>query len=269
MPIKSSSFSPVYNTNTNGDLVVEVLNSSSGSAALPPNAATATNQTTTNNLLSPIGMDVNNLKSNVASILPFLGLDVTAIRALLPASLGAKTAANSLSITPASDAIFSVTQATPPAFLFETIIQRAANTTTYAINDVYGAAFELVSNPAPSTGQFLIITDIEILWNTTTMPSGMSSFALYLYRTPPSAVADNGAFSIPVPDRVAVIYPSGILLNAFTPRGGGVISAQVNNLNLVVKLTGTSLFAYLVTLGSFTPATPSETAIIRMRALAA
>jgi hypothetical protein len=192
------------------------------------------------------------------------------IRAQIPASLGVKTAANSLSITPASDAIFSVTQATPPAFLFETIIQRAANTTTYAINDVYGAAFELVSNPAPSTGQFLIITDIEIIWNTTAMPSGMSSFALYLYRvTPPSAVADNGAFSIPVPDRVAVIYPSGILLNAFTPRGGGVISAQVNNLNLVVKLTGTSLFAYLVTLGSFTPSVPSETAIIRMRALAA
>jgi hypothetical protein len=109
MPIKSSSFSPVYNTNTNGDLVVEVLNSSSGSAALPPNAATATNQTTTNNLLSPIGMDVNNLKSNVASILPFLGLDVTAIRALLPASLGAKTAANSLSVTPASNATFTLT----------------------------------------------------------------------------------------------------------------------------------------------------------------
>jgi hypothetical protein len=103
MPIKSSSFSPVYNTNTNGDLVVEVLNSSSGSGALPPNAATATNQTTTNNLLSPIGMDVNNLKSNVASILPFLGLDVTAIRALLPASLGTKTAANSLAVTLASD----------------------------------------------------------------------------------------------------------------------------------------------------------------------
>jgi hypothetical protein len=192
------------------------------------------------------------------------------IRAQIPASLGVKTAANSLSITPASDAIFSVTQATPPAFLFETIIQRAANTTTYAINDVYGAAFELVSNPAPSTGQFLIITDIEILWNTTTMPSGMSSFALYLYRvTPPSAVADNGAFSVPIGDRTAIIYPNGILLNAFTPRGGGVISAQVNNLNLVVKLTGTSLFAYLVTLGSFTPSAPSETAIIRMRALAA
>ena len=107
MPIKSSSFSPVYNTNTNGDLVVEVLNSSSGSETLPPNAATATNQTTTNNLLSPIGLDVNNLKSNVAAILPFLGIDVTAIRALLPASLGAKTAANSLSVTLATDGVAS------------------------------------------------------------------------------------------------------------------------------------------------------------------
>jgi hypothetical protein len=129
MPIKSSSFSPVYNTNANGDLVVEVLNNtdnSSNSQSLAPNAATATTQATeigylvnldgnvttiSNNVISlgtkvtTINANISNIKDNVASVLPFIGLDTTAIRAQLPASLGAKTAANSLSVTLATDGV--------------------------------------------------------------------------------------------------------------------------------------------------------------------
>ena len=71
--------------------------------------ATAANQVTANNFLSPINSNVSNIKDNVANVLPFIGLDTTAIRAQLPASLGAKTAANSLSVTPASNATFTLT----------------------------------------------------------------------------------------------------------------------------------------------------------------
>jgi hypothetical protein len=129
MPIKSSSFSPVYNTNANGDLVVEVLNNtdnSSNSQSLAPNAATATNQSTeigyllsvdtkitsTNADLSlvkttvaTINSNVSNIKDNVASVLPFIGLDTTAIRAQLPTTLGPKTSSNSLAVTLSTDSI--------------------------------------------------------------------------------------------------------------------------------------------------------------------
>ena len=189
----------------------------------------------------------------------------------LPATLGAKTSANSLSITPASDAVFSVTQApVTPAFLLTSTIQRAANTTAYTANDVYGASFELISSPAPASGQWILITDIEIIFNIAALPSGMAGFQLYTYGvTPPSAVADNGAFSLPTGDRSAIIFPNGISLGSATlARGGGSVVAQANNINVACKLTGTSLFAYLVTLAAFTPAAVSETATIRMRALA-
>jgi len=55
--------------------------------------------------LGTIDGNVSNIKDNVASVLPYIGLDTAAIRAQIPASLGAKTAANSLSVAIASDAI--------------------------------------------------------------------------------------------------------------------------------------------------------------------
>lgn len=215
---------------------------------LPTGASTSALQTTGNTSLSSIDTKL-----------------------ILPTSLGAKTSANSLSITPASDAVFSVTQApTTPAFLFTSTITRAANTTAYTANDVYGASFELISSPAPASGQWILITDIEIIFNIAALPSGMAGFQLYTYGvTPPSAVADNGAFSVPSGDRSAIIFPNGIPLgSAALARGGGSVVAQANNINFACKLTGTSLFAYLVTLAAFTPAAVSETATIRMRALA-
>jgi hypothetical protein len=179
--------------------------------------------------------------------------------AQLPSSLGAKTSANSLSVVNAADII--------PAYLSTATITRAANTTAYTANDTYGAAFELTNIGA--SGSFVMVTDIEIIFNLTALPSGMAGFALYPYLvTPPSAIADNGAFSIPSGDRASVLSPNGISLSASLARGGGSVVAQANNLNLVYKLTGTSLFAYLVTLGAFPPAANSETATIKVRAIA-
>ena len=157
-----------------------------------------------------------------------------------------------------------------PAFLFTSTIQRAANVTAYTANDVYGAAFELVSATAPIAGQWIIITDIEIIFNFVALPVGMAGFQLYTYGvTPPSAVSDNGAFSLPSGDRASIIFPKGISLgNAELARGGGSVVMQANNINVAAKLTGVSLFAYLVTIGAFPPAAASETATIRVRAIA-
>ena len=177
----------------------------------------------------------------------------------LPPALGAQPSANSLSFVQATDIA--------PAYQSTATITRAANTTAYTANDTYGAAFELTGLGA--SGAFVMVTDIEIIFNISALPSGMAGFALYPYLvTPPSAIADNGAFSIPSGDRASVLSPNGISLSASLARGGGSVVAQANNLNLVYKLTGTSLFAYLVTLAAFTPAAVSETATIKVRALA-
>lgn len=231
-------------------------------AATPTvNIGTAPNLTVTSNAGANLNTSLLALES---------GGNLAAISGKLPSTLGAKLSANSISIAPASDAIFSVTQApTTPAFLFTATIQRAANTTAYTANDVYGGVIELISSVAPTTGQWLIITDIEIIFNLTALPTGMSGFQLYTYGvTPPSAVTDNGAFSVPSVDRSAIILPNGISLSAALARGGGSVVAQANNINIAVKLTSTSLFAYLVTLGAFTPAAVSETATVRVRAIA-
>ena len=68
-----------------------------GTVSLPADAATATNQTT------EIGYVVN-LDGNVTTI----SNNVIDLKSRLPASLGAKTAANSLSVTPASNATFTL-----------------------------------------------------------------------------------------------------------------------------------------------------------------
>ncbi len=242
--------------------------------------------------LAAIDGNVSNIKDNVASVLPFIGLDTAAIRAQIPASLGAKTAANSLSVAIASDAIAygsgNVTAATQrvtlasdgaavtslqsiqnnvdrttAAYRSQASLTRGANTTTYAVNDVMFGVFELTNMAA--NGGFLLISDIRFMMNIAYTPSGLGNLRLFLYSvTPPSAIADNGAFSLPSGDRASLLIPEGISLG--TPRlanGGGtlVLSPSIRPTPLV-KLTGTSLFGYIVTEGAWVPQANSETATL-------
>lgn len=157
----------------------------------------------------------------------------------------------------------------PPSYVFSATVTRL-NTTAYIANDVYGGAFELAPiGTAPSAGSSIILTDIDIIWALTAVPSGMGSFVLYPYSvTPPSAIADNGAFSLPSGDRASILYPSGFSVTASLARGGGSVVGQSNNINVVMNLTSSSFFAYLVTTGAFTPAANSEQFTVRVRALA-
>jgi hypothetical protein len=142
-------------------------------------------------------------------------------------------------------------------------ITRAPNTTAYAANDVYGGAFQLVA--AGPTDGFIYLRNIAIEFNITALPSGMGDFFLYLYNaTPPSAIADNGAFSLPTGDRAACLTPEGLALTtASLARGGGTVVLETAfSPAPLYKLgsTTTSLWAYLVTGSAFTPAANSETA---------
>ena len=147
-------------------------------------------------------------------------------------------------------------------------ITRAANTTAYTANDVYGTVFEL-ANIGPSGG-FVFLNSLDIIFNITALPSGMGAFAVYLFNaTPPSAITDNLPYSLGSGDRETIITLNGISLIASLARGGGSVVAESLNINQLFKLaTGsTSLWGYLTT-AAFTPAANSETATIRARSFA-
>jgi hypothetical protein len=138
-------------------------------------------------------------------------------------------------------------------------VTRAANTTPYTANDVYGGAFEL-PNIATDGGSF-ILNQVRFIFNISAVPSGFNAFRLYLFNiSPPSAVADNGAFSLPAGDRASCLTPDGLSGNASLAVGGGSVVMNISDINRIYRLAdgSTSLYLYLVTLGGFTPAAPSE-----------
>lgn len=135
-------------------------------------------------------------------------------------------------------------------------ITRPANVTAYAAGDVLGGAFE-IPTIGPSGGQ-LMITSVDLAAYITATPAGMTSFRMYLYSaTPPSAIADNGAWDLPSGDRSVFV---GFVDIPSMADIGSTVFAQIDAVNKQCKTgTGsTSLFAYLVTNGGFTPAANSE-----------
>jgi hypothetical protein len=147
----------------------------------------------------------------------------------------------------------SVTQTTV-AFDVATTITRPANTTAYTANDVLGGALDLgVLGPS---GAAVMITSLQLEADIAAVPSGQTSWIVHLYNvTPPSAIADNGAFDIASGDRAS--YLGQIPLAALVDQGS-TLYVESNIINKQVKLSGTHLFAYLVTVGGFTPNANSE-----------
>jgi len=135
-------------------------------------------------------------------------------------------------------------------------LTRTADTNAYTANDVIGAAtgstaaLEFTSM-GPSGGR-VIITSIAIQINETAVPSGMTGMRLHLYNvTPPSALGDNVAWDLPAGDRASYLG----FIDFGTPVDlGSTLYIATDGVNKQVKLAGTSIFAYLTTIGAHTPA---------------
>lgn len=144
--------------------------------------------------------------------------------------------------------------ATSVGFDVATAITRPANTTTYTANDVVGGALDL-GVLGPSAGS-VMITSVQLEGDIAAIPSGQTSWVLYLYSvTPPSALADNAAFDLSSGDRASFLraVPITTLVDV-----GATLIVEIDNLNKQVKLAGTKLFGYLVTVGGFAPNANSE-----------
>ena len=140
-------------------------------------------------------------------------------------------------------------------------ITRTADTAIYAANDVVGAATGSTAcveftDMGPIGGRVRIrSSSLEV--DASAVISGETSYRLHLYNiTAPSALGDNAAFDLPSGDRASYLG----FLDLGTPADlGSTLYIETNNINKVVKLAGTSLFGYLVTVGTFTP----ESATVR------
>jgi hypothetical protein len=164
-------------------------------------------------------------------------------------AFGQTTKSASLPVTLASDtgtlAINQVSSAYDVALSFS----RPADTTAYTGNDVVGGALTFAS-VGPSAAS-VMVTGVQLEVDVAAVPSGMTTFRLYLYGvTPPSALADNAVWDLPSGDRASFLG----FIDVGTPVDlGSTLYVEVNGVNKQLKLASANLYAYLVTAGAYTP----------------
>ncbi len=146
----------------------------------------------------------------------------------------------------------------------QTTVTRPANTTPYGAGDVVGGAIQF-STIGPSGGQ-IVITGADLRIDVAAIPSGMTTFRLYLYNvTPPSAIADNSAWDLPSGDRASFLgyIDLGTVLDLVA-----TLFVENDSVQKKILLSGSAnVFGYLVTAGAFTPAGNSEVYTPRLQAI--
>lgn len=141
---------------------------------------------------------------------------------------------------------------------------RPANTTAYAAGDVVGVAdVNTAANAGSAIHEFttvgpagghIFITGVDLRIDLTAVPSGMTSFRLYLYSAATDAILDNAAWDLSsAGDRSS--FRGYIDLGAPVDLGS-TLYVQTDQVNKQFKLSPgvTSLFGLLVTNGAYTPA---------------
>jgi hypothetical protein len=145
---------------------------------------------------------------------------------------------------------------------FNKKITRPDDTAIYAANDVIGAATgstAAIEIQDLMPGRPFNLVNTKLLINSATVLAGMTTFNLHFYsKAPPSVLGDNVAWDLPSGDQP--FYLGFVSLG--TPVDvGSAIFVQSNNINTHIVPQDTSIFAYLVTVGGWTPAANTTFAI--------
>ena len=143
---------------------------------------------------------------------------------------------------------------------------RPNNTTPYVVGQVVGTnpatSMEFV-NAGRSANANIIIIGASLRIDAATIPSGMSSFRLHLYKEQPTGIADGAAYNLPTTDRdkylgfIDLPAPSDI---------GDTLYCELNSINKKLKLGTSSMFAILETKGAYTP-TAQVVKVVTLRIL--
>lgn len=157
------------------------------------------------------------------------------------------------------------------SFYAQTSNPRPANTTAYTAGDVVGATAAVWKfNSIGKSGERILITSTGLRVNVTAVPSGMTSFRLHLYRaTPPSALADNAAWTLHADDLSVYLGYIDLGSPALPAASSGALYVQQDQVNKQFQLAAGSsdLFGYLVTNGGYTP-TSAAVKVIDLHAIA-
>jgi len=136
-------------------------------------------------------------------------------------------------------------------------IARPANTAAYTANDVVGmttaAGGGVLSFGSVSPGARTVrITGSSLEVDATAVVSGEANYRMHLYsETPPSALADNAAWDLTAGDRP---YYLGYIDLGTPVDLGSTLYVQAEQFKDIAVSTSGNIFAYLVTVGAFTPA---------------
>jgi hypothetical protein len=134
-------------------------------------------------------------------------------------------------------------------------VTRPNDASPYLANDVIGASTGATAaiefTDIAKAGSEFMITGLDFRVNVAALISGEAAYRLQLYSaTPPSALGDNAPWDIPSGDRS--VYLGAIDISTPVDEGS-TLCIKMREINAQVRLTGTSLFAYLVTVGPYTP----------------
>ncbi len=128
-------------------------------------------------------------------------------------------------------------------------------TTAYAASDVVGAAsanaaLTFTSLRPDGAGEFMI-TSATLSIDTSALISGETSYNLELYNvTPPSAINDSGAWDIASGDRASHL---GTISLGVPVDKGSTLKIDTDGILKQVTMASANLYAYLVTVGAYTP----------------
>lgn len=146
--------------------------------------------------------------------------------------------------------------AVPGLYATSGSITRPSDTTQYTANDVVGvtgggtAAITFALGAV--SGSSIMIRSLWLMRNASAVIANETTYLLYLYSvTPPSGLADNAVFDLASGDRASFL---GKIAISQIVDEGSTLYIEMNGINKMVKLAGTSLFAYLVTVGNYVPA---------------
>ena len=134
---------------------------------------------------------------------------------------------------------------------------RPADTTAYAAGDVIGespATVLVFTGPEVAPGANLIITGVSILTMQASIPAGLTTKRLHLFRRRPTPIVDNAAFDVIANDRSNYV---GYLDIPAPVQIGSVYQAQnAGQMAVQVKLDRDerALYAVVQTVTGYTPA---------------
>lgn len=191
---------------------------------------------------------------------------LTSLIALLPASLGAKTGAASLSVTMATDDIVPLVAAAG-IITASTDITRPADTTAYSANDALSnstsaptAGGFTLTGVARASGKSSIITDVVV---TSSNPGGLLSGEVWIFDSSVTAINDNAAFAISDAEikTLVGVVPFTTVADTNNSR------ANVQNLMIGVTTVGSADLRYLIkVLATYTPIS-GEVITVRAKSL--